>query len=323
MSVLFFFYILVFLIAIIAIGVSSGLVARSFIKLSRMVGMNEYVISFVLMGVVTSIPEIFIAIASIMQKVPVISVGNIIGANFASMTLALGLVAIFSEGIDISRQVSKRVFWLSLLITLTPAFLVFGGGISRMDGLLLCLMFLAYLVVFSYDSSFLEKSVPHVPYGVHYFSDAYPTFINLISGLVILILSSVFIVIFCSSIAISMSLNLVIFGATFLGLITTLPELFFGIRGALLRHPLLSLGNLLASAVFNGTAIVGLLSVISPTVIKSSTNSVLVINAGFMISAFLLLSIFSYTNSKITRLEGSLLVSLYLLFLTTNLIFFI
>jgi cation:H+ antiporter len=317
------FYILVFLIAVVAIGVSSGLVARSFVKLSRMVGMNEYVVSFALMGVVTSIPEIFIAVASVMQKVPLISVGNIIGANFANITLALGLVVILSDGIDLARQVSKRVFWISLLLTLLPAFLIFGGGISRLEGLILCLLFIGYLMIFSYDSDFLEKSVPHIPYGVHYFRDAYPTFINLVSGLLILILSSVFIVIFASGIASAMSLNLVIFGAVFLGFFTTLPELFFGIRGALLRHPLLSVGNLLASAVFNATAIIGVLSVVSPTTMQPTTNSSLVANAGFMVVAFVLLSIFSYTGSKITRLEGILLMSLYGLFLISNLVFFI
>jgi cation:H+ antiporter len=317
------FYILVFLVAVVAIGVSSGLVARSFVKLSRMVGMNEYVVSFALMGVVTSIPEIFIAIASVIQKVPLISVGNIIGANFANVTLALGLVAILSDGIDLTRQVSKRVFWLSLLLTLVPTFLIFGGGISRVEGLILCLLFIGYLTIFSYDSEFLEKSVPHIPYGVHYFRDAYPCFVNLAAGLLILILSSVFMVIFASGIASSMSLNLVIFGAVFLGFFTTLPELFFGIKGALLRHPLLSVGNLLASAVFNGTAIVGVVSVFSPTTIQQATDRSLMVNTGFMVVAFVLLSIFSYTGSKITRLEGILLVSLYGLFLISNLIFFI
>lgn len=285
--------------------------------------MNEYVISFILMGVITSLPEIFIGIASVVTNAPLISVGNIMGANFANITLTLGLVAILANGVDISRQVSRRVFWLSLLLTLLPSFLIFGGGISRLEGLLLCFIFLAYIAIFSYDAEFLEKSVPHIPYGIHYFSDIYPSLINLFLGLITLVASSIFIVFFIGDLAGYLAVDIILFSTVFLGLITTLPELFFGIRGALLQHPSLALGNIVASTVFNATAIIGAVSIISPTIIHPAGNSPLILNAIFMIAGFFFLSIFSYTGSKITRTEGKLLVFLYLLFLVSVLVFLI
>lgn len=318
---MFLFYISVLVVAIIALGVSSGMVARSFLRLSRVVGMNEYIVSFVMLGIITSIPELSIAIAAIITSTPLLSVGNILGANFANITLALGLLAMLSSGIDMSRKVSKRVFWLSLLMALMPSFLVFGGGISRIDGLLLWALFVAYFILFARDANFLEESVPHIPYGVHYFSDVYPSVLKLLVGLLILILSSIFIVLFAGGLASYFSISLVVFGVIFLGLATTLPELFFGIRGAILQHPSLSLGNILASMVFNGTIIIGALSIASPTVLSASSNGLLYLNATFMIFAFILLSVFSFVSSRITRLEGVLLISLYLLFLVTVFIF--
>lgn len=317
-----YFYFLVFLISFIALGISSGMVARSFLKLGRIVGLNESVVSFIMLGVITSIPEIFIAIASTVAKTPLLSIGNIIGANFANITLAIGLVALISGEIDISRQVSRRVFWLSLLLALFPAFLTFGGGVSRSEGMLLLFIFLAYLLIFTQDAEFLEKSTPHVPYGAHYFKDAYGDLVNLFLGLLTLTLSSIFIVIFTAGLISSLKINLMLFSTLFLGLITTLPELFFGIRGAILKHPSLAMGNILASTAFNSTVILGLLSLVSPTIIPSSGVGPLLINTALTFTAFVLLSIFSYTNRRISRLEGVLLISLYGLFLVSSLIFF-
>ena len=312
---IFYFYILVFLLSLITLGVSSGISARSFIKLSRVIGLNEYFISFLLMGIVTSIPEFFISLASIVTNTPLISVGNIIGANFVNITLVLGLVAIFSNGISLSGLVSKRVFWLSFLLSILPPLLVLGGGISRSDGFLLCFMFLIYLVLFCYDGRFLEKSVSYLPYGADYFREIYSDVTKLLIGLAFMIPSSLFIVFFTMDLVNYLSISLLFFAILFLGLITTLPELFFGVRGAILRHPALALGNILASLVFNGTVIMGFLSIISPIVIRPLAGNLLLLNSAFMILAFVFLSIFSYTRSRISRLEGVLLVLIYFLFI--------
>lgn len=311
-----YFYVFIFLVSFVALGVSSGVCARSFLKLSRVLWVNEYILSFILIGVITSLPELFVAIASIIINVPLISVGNIIGANFITMTLVLGIVSVLSNGVELSPQISKRVFWLSFLLALLPIVLIFKGGISRIDGLILCAIFIVYLVVFSHDVKFLERSIPYLPYGADYLSDAYSSLINLLVGLPILVLSSLFIVFFGTSLVGFSPTNLIFFGTVFLGLLTTLPELFFGIRGAILNCQSLALNNVLASVVFNGTVIIGLISVISPITIRLSTSSFL-LEIVFMFVAFLLLSVFSYTGSRISRLEGILLMSVYFLFLVS------
>ncbi len=302
------------MISIIALGVSSGAVSRSILKLSKVAGLNEHILSFLLIGALTSIPEIFIALASIMIGSPLLSIGNIIGANFVAITLAIGLIAYISGGIDLSGQISKRVFGLSLLLTLLPSFLVFGGGISRFEGVLLLFMFVMYLTLFSYDSGSLKRLAIHVPFRAQYFKEAYSSFISLSWGLPTLFLSSIFIVLFSANISHELLINPIFFGIVLLGIVTTLPELFLGLRGAVLQNPSLALENVLAASVFNGTVVLGILSIISPTEGKLISVDPILFNAVFMTIAFILLSIFSYTNAKISRAEGALLMSLYLLF---------
>ena len=174
----------------------------------------------------------------------------------------------------------------------------------RIDGILLC-YFLAYAVIFISDSRLMDGPVRHLPYGVHIFSDLYTNIRNLFVGLTFLVLSSVFKVFFGSSLAQYVSLDLLYFSTIFLGLITTLPELLFGVRSALLSHPTFAVGNLLASVAFNSTLTPGMLSIFSP-IRATISMDVLSFNAGLTFVAFFFLSIFAYSGSRISRNEGTI-----------------
>ncbi len=298
-------------------GVSSGIIAKSLLTLSRLLQLNEYLISFFLISIVTSIPGIFITFASIIAKVPAISVGNILGANLANITISIGLVSLFANGIEIPKNVSSRIFWASFLIALLPSILIQNGGITRFDVIILIFIFLAYSYVFSRDAGFLEKTVPHIPYRAHFFTDTISSLTHLFFGLIILTLSCFFIVIFGTGLATYLSIDLIFFGTIFLGLITTLPELFFGIKSAILRHPALAMGNILGSIVFNATISVALIAFLSPTIIGYNASPSFILSCIFLLIAFIFLGIFSYSNSRISRSEGVLLISIYILFAVT------
>ncbi|MBI3633111.1 MAG: sodium:calcium antiporter [Candidatus Vogelbacteria bacterium] len=308
-----YFYIFTFLLSFISLGVASGLVANAFVGVTRVLGINEYIITFILVGAATSLPEIFVSVASFITNSPAVSVGNVIGANLANITLVLGIVAFLAGGIDIGNKIPKKIFWVSFVLALLPSVLVFGGGINRLDGVVLCLIFLAYVYVFVSEAELFEKPARHLPYGVHFFSDLFSNVKNLIIGLALLSFSALFIVFFGSSFADYLSLNTLFFSTIFLGLVTTLPELLFGIRSAILNHPALAMGNILGSVVFNSTVIPGVLSILS-TAQTTISNSTFLINSFFTFIAFFFLSIFSYSGSKISRNEGLLLILLYVLF---------
>ncbi len=60
------------------------------IELSKLVGIPEFVLSFLLMSINTSIPEFIICLAAIKEKEYGIAVGDIFGSNIADMSLSLG-----------------------------------------------------------------------------------------------------------------------------------------------------------------------------------------------------------------------------------------
>ena len=307
------FFVFIFLISLIVIGVSSGAISKSFLTLSRVIGINEYVVSFLLFGVATSLPEFFVAISAIITKNPLMSIGNIIGANLINITLVLGIVAYLSDGVDIKESVSVKIYWSSFILGLLPAILVLGGGVSRVDGFILLLMCLLYFIVFANDSSYFKKSIIHIPWTAQFFFNTLSSVRTLIVSFFAIFLATIFMILFVSSLAKYLAIDILYFSIIILGAITTLPELLFGIRSSILNHPSLAIGSLLGSIVINSTLIVGSLSVLSPSVVTQESHVVL-FSLVFSFIGFFLLSIFSYSGLRISKNEGFLLILIYILF---------
>jgi cation:H+ antiporter len=96
------------LISFSGIGIGSYLVVESVISLSETFGISEYFISFFLLSIGTSLPEMVVAISAIKKRYFELAVGDIIGSCIVDLTLAIGIGSLLFP-----LQVSGR----SLLIT--------------------------------------------------------------------------------------------------------------------------------------------------------------------------------------------------------------
>lgn len=82
------------LFAILGFGgvtLSSYLIIQSIIYLSYISGINEYIISFFMVSIGTSLPELSVDLAAIKQKHYRIAVGDIIGSCIVDSTLSIGI----------------------------------------------------------------------------------------------------------------------------------------------------------------------------------------------------------------------------------------
>lgn len=77
------------------IGVGSYIVIKSSIEISRYFGIAEYIISFFLVSLGTSLPELVVGVAAIRKQHFDLAVGDIIGSCIVDSTLAIGLGPIF------------------------------------------------------------------------------------------------------------------------------------------------------------------------------------------------------------------------------------
>jgi cation:H+ antiporter len=89
-------WILIYLfLGFIGIGIGSYIVIESAVAVSRVLGISEYIISFFLISLGTSLPELVVGVAAIRKKHFDLAVGDIIGSCIVDATLAIGIGPIF------------------------------------------------------------------------------------------------------------------------------------------------------------------------------------------------------------------------------------
>lgn len=115
------------------------------IELSRLIGVPEFTLSFLIMSINTSIPELVICISALKEKEYGIAVGDIFGSNIADITLSMG-----SGAVVIPNIISGTApFWSGLyLVLITILITVLFARREELDRkhsiLMIILYFLSY-----------------------------------------------------------------------------------------------------------------------------------------------------------------------------------
>ncbi|GMQ95323.1 MAG: calcium/sodium antiporter [Patescibacteria group bacterium] len=304
---------IVFISAFVVLSYAGSLLVRSLTHMSKLLGLSEYLVAFVLMSIATSVPELFIGLSSSLQNTPSISLGNVLGTNLINLTLIIGVVAVFSKGITIESKISHQNFLLIFFIAFLPILLATDGVISRGDGLLLLLFFSLYIFRLLSEKEYFKKRFNEITFDPASILSVFKHARTFLWGVALLILSSFAIIWSSKGIAEGLDVSLLFFGIIFVALGTALPELIFGIKASFMKHPSMMLGNSLGSIAFNATFIVGSVALLSP--IRVDFDNGLFLISAFLFISFLMFNVFSYSRSKISRREGIVLLLLYVAFL--------
>ncbi|PJE50708.1 MAG: hypothetical protein COV29_03160 [Candidatus Yanofskybacteria bacterium CG10_big_fil_rev_8_21_14_0_10_36_16] len=324
----------IFAIAFFILAWASKILISSLTRIAQFLRMSEYAASFILMGIATSVPELFLAVSSGAGGVGELSFGNVIGANILNVTLLIGLIAVIGKGIKARPSVQNSTSTV-FLVSILPFVLIHDGLLDWIDGFLLIIVYIWYLSrlikrkhELEQDNSFkLEGDVTHkseeeeVKYRVTKGLPLYgPSRINVFKqvfsflGALILLLGSSFLIInTAQGIAENLHIELVVFGMFIIAFGTTIPELVFGVRSVMLNHDEMTVGNALGSLVVNSTLVLGIAAVISPIQIIFSRS--LVFSIIFLGVAIWTLKVFLRGDKiAITQKEGFALISIYVIF---------
>jgi cation:H+ antiporter len=116
-----------------------------------------------------------------------------------------------------------------------------------------------------------------------------------------------------SAIAIAPDLGVsdTVIGLTVVAVGTSLPELATSVIAAIRKQGEIALGNVLGSNIFNVLFIGGLTGVIAPTIVPPS---ILSFDLWVVTGASLAVMLLAYTGGRLTRLEGAIMVALYVIY---------
>jgi len=136
---------LLFIASFFIIWKGAGLVVLSVERLSHKLNISAFAASFFVLGILTSLPEIFVGINAVIDKDPEIYVGNLIGASIVLLLLVIPLLAILGNGMSLSHNLDRRTLLLALLVIAAPMFFIIDSNVSLFEGVF---MVLFYCVLF-------------------------------------------------------------------------------------------------------------------------------------------------------------------------------
>lgn len=273
--------------------------------------LTEFTVAFILMSIVTTLPELFVGIGAALGKVPTLSLGNVLGSNIANLTLIIAIPIFLSGGIAVRSIIARRDALYMLVYALTPIILLLDGTLSRFDAIILLIFYGFYILRLFQQKTHFQELINHVEeklvlreVGVF------------IVAIVFLLLSAQGLVYSAKNLAITLNIPLSLVGLFLVAVGTSLPELAFGLKAVELKHTGQILGNLMGSVVANSTLILAVTALIEPIVIENF--SLIFSSVAFLVTVLVLFQIGVYTDKKLDVQEGIMLLFVYILFIITE-----
>src|SRR5690606_32898703 len=119
----FLFQVSIYIISFLAVWLGSGLVLDAVTKLAQRLKLPAFTVSFFILGLMTSLPEMSIGLTAISDGLPQIFVGNLIGGTVVIFLLVIPLLSLANKGLSSPRQLNQRLLVLILAVAFAPALL--------------------------------------------------------------------------------------------------------------------------------------------------------------------------------------------------------
>ncbi|MBS13385.1 MAG: hypothetical protein CME19_17485 [Gemmatimonadetes bacterium] len=275
----------------------------------------KMLIGIVLVSMATTAPELAVSVMSAMSGAAEIALGNAIGSVIVDDTVAIGLAAaVTAAPIAADPKLLKTTGVFLVVVDLVAYYLVWDGTLSRGEGAILLVGFFAYLI-FTYitqrksremdnDLEEIEESIAVQSVGslVFWF----------VLGLGGVLVASHFIVDSAKVIATAFGISSGMIGLTVIAIGTSLPEIATGVAAGRRGHGEIVVGNILGADILNVCWIAGASAVVNPLIVGPREIHFMMPTMIVIVLAMLFMM---RTGYRLTRVEGIILTSLYVVYL--------
>jgi len=272
-------------------------------KTAMKFGISSLVISLTLVAYGTSTPELAISTTAALQKIPGISLGNVIGSNIANLLLILGIGALIRP-LAVERGILQRELMIMVaataLLFLVPLFEIIGVP-SWVAGGIFLVCFAAYL------SYFLRAALrERTPPPVNEFGKPQKYLLFIIAGIIGVIVGAWLLVESSVSIARFLGIPEIIIALTMVSVGTSLPELVISSLSVYRKQSEIAIGNVIGSNIFNILLVLGISLFFVP---MNATGSLVYLS--ILLAVSLLMIPLMYTGGKLSRFNGALMLLIY------------
>ncbi|MCK9578146.1 sodium:calcium antiporter [bacterium] len=309
------YYVIIFLVSCFGFYISGELIVKSLIRIAKALGWKEFVVSFLIMSLVGSLPNLFVGITSALYNTPQLAFGDIIGGNVVDITLSVALAALFSKnGIPAKSRTIQQTILFTLFSAALPIILTWDGDVSRIDGIILISVYVFYLVWLFSSKERFAKICDEADQKKKKIALSFLSLLKIVIALAIFMIASNGIVSAANYFAIAWNVPIIMIGLFIVGLGNCFPEIFFAISSARKGNDWMILGDLIGCVVVPATLVLGIVAIICPIDLTGHMAS-LEIARIFLIISLIMFFWFAKQEQSISKKEASILLLLYITFI--------
>lgn len=262
------------------------------------------IIGLTIVAMGTSAPECAVSIAASVKGSNTMAISNVIGSNIFNLMVVCGACALFTP-LAVKASTLKQEFPLSILAALMLlAMGYFGMSIGRMDGVILLVVFTAFLVWMVMSA---KKARANTEQEEIETLPAWKCLLFIIGGIAAIVIGGDFVVDSASNIAERFGLSPTLIGLTVVAFGTSLPELVTSLVAAKKGETDMALGNVIGSNLFNILLVLGIAGAVSPMAVLMEN----IIDDIILIAVSALVWIFAWRKQKLSRIHGVIMLAVY------------
>lgn len=304
---------LIFIISMAALIYGADFIIKESERIALHFNISHFVIGATLIAFGTSLPEMAASMMASAQGKSDMAVANVVGSVIFNITLVLGIVFMIAKSMDPDRDLfSKDSAWV--IVPLVIFFIMaLDGKISRIDGALLILMMVSYLIfLFTSNKQELEGEIDE---DLEKEKFNWSKSILLLSiGFILTIGGANFVVDSGTNIARSLHVSEWIIGLFLISLGTSLPELVVSLVAVKKGNADMSIGNIIGSNVANFSMVIGGSALIHPLSVNlAATKFDMLILAAASIALLFILA-----NKLYNKAGGIFLLTILALFIQNS-----
>ena len=269
--------------------------------IARKMGIPQLVVGLTIVAMGTSAPEAAVSITAALKGTADIAVGIVVGSNILNIFIILGVTSVITT---VAIQKSTLKIEIPYMIFISILFVVMGmsgNKISRIEGVILWVFFIIYLVYLF----ILAKNGKEENEKVE--TSTIKLLLSAIVGAVIVVLGSNVTVDSATEIAKAFGMTDRFIGLTIVALGTSLPELVTSVTAARKGNADIAIGNVVGSNLFNILFVLGTSSLIIPMVYEPS----FLIDGIVAIAAGIILWIAVFRKLELRRVWGIVMLTCY------------
>lgn len=286
------------------------------VGIARKLHIPELVIGLTLVAFGTSAPEFVVSLNAVFNGKGDIAVGNIVGSNICNIALILGLCALVKPLL-----VNKKLFKMDLPImlfstALLAGFLYFSHGVNFWQALLF-LFLMAGFIAWQCRSALknreeaealtaeLEENAGNKTYPI------WALLLMVAGGLAGLVIGAQLFVNGAVCAARLLKVPEAVIGLSIVAFGTSLPELATSLVASFKGEGDIAIGNVVGSNIFNILFILGIAPLFQPF----AAPGIKTLDLAALVAVTILLIPFMRTKYQISRIEGGILLALYIAYI--------